>query len=118
MLSTLTADAGHRRGELLSHPGRKRLKKGDEFDAPTIKAAGYIPTAFGANVQQESWLFMALMAGVSAVVISIARSGRITREVGDKSMAMPGAHAEDLPQRGNSVRNRGCFGRGFGIQDS
>lgn len=41
-------------------------KSWDEFftDAPKIKAAGYIPIAFGANAQQESWLFMALLAGV------------------------------------------------------
>jgi glucose/mannose transport system substrate-binding protein len=32
--------------------------------APKLQAAGYIPLAFGANAQQESWLFMALLAGV------------------------------------------------------
>jgi len=32
--------------------------------APKIKAAGIIPLAFGANAQQENWLFMALLAGV------------------------------------------------------
>jgi len=38
----------------------------DEFfaQAPKIKAAGYIPLAFGANAQQENWLFMALLAGI------------------------------------------------------
>jgi glucose/mannose transport system substrate-binding protein len=38
----------------------------DEFlaDAPKIKAAGYIPLAFGANAQQVDWLFSALVAGV------------------------------------------------------
>src|ERR1700760_4553321 len=39
-------------------------KSWDEFlaDAPKLKAAGYIPIAFGANAQQEDWLFMALLA--------------------------------------------------------
>jgi glucose/mannose transport system substrate-binding protein len=39
----------------------------DDFfiQAPKIKAAGYFPLAFGANAQQESWLFMALLAGVA-----------------------------------------------------
>jgi glucose/mannose transport system substrate-binding protein len=32
--------------------------------APKIKAAGYIPIAFGANAQQKSSLFVALLAGV------------------------------------------------------
>jgi glucose/mannose transport system substrate-binding protein len=38
----------------------------DEFFAqtPKLQAAGYIPLAFGANAQQESWLFMALLAGI------------------------------------------------------
>lgn len=37
----------------------------DEFlaDAPKIKAAGYIPIAFGANAQQLDWLFEAILAG-------------------------------------------------------
>ena len=37
----------------------------DEFFTQATKqqAAGYIPLAFGANAQQESWLFMALLAG-------------------------------------------------------
>ncbi len=41
-------------------------KSWDEFfaEAPKLQAAGYIPIAFGANAQQESWLFMALLAGV------------------------------------------------------
>jgi len=41
-------------------------KTWDEFlaDAPRIKAAGYIPLAYGANAQQEDWLFSALVAGV------------------------------------------------------
>ncbi len=41
-------------------------KTWDEFlaDAPKIKAAGYIPLAFGGNAQQEDWLFMSLLAGV------------------------------------------------------
>jgi glucose/mannose transport system substrate-binding protein len=41
-------------------------KSWDEFlaDAPKIKAAGYIPIAFGANAQQVAWLFDALLAGV------------------------------------------------------
>ena len=41
-------------------------KSWDEFfaEVPKIKGAGYIPIAFGANAQQESWLFMALLAGV------------------------------------------------------
>src|SRR5271157_3592070 len=39
-------------------------KTWDEFfaQAPNIKAAGAIPLAFGANPQQEDWLFMALLA--------------------------------------------------------
>jgi glucose/mannose transport system substrate-binding protein len=38
----------------------------DEFFAmaPKIKAAGYIPLAYGANAQQVDWLFEALLAGV------------------------------------------------------
>ena len=38
----------------------------DEFltMAPKLRAGGYIPLAFGANAQQESWLFMALLVGV------------------------------------------------------
>lgn len=41
-------------------------KSWDEFfaQAPRLQAAGYIPLAFGANAQQESWLFMSLLAGV------------------------------------------------------
>ena len=41
-------------------------KTWDEFlaMAPKIKAAGYIPLAYGANAQQEDWLFSALVAGV------------------------------------------------------
>jgi glucose/mannose transport system substrate-binding protein len=37
----------------------------DEFlaAAPKIKAAGYIPIAFGANPQQLDWLFEAILAG-------------------------------------------------------
>jgi glucose/mannose transport system substrate-binding protein len=40
-------------------------KSWDEFlaDAPKIKAAGYIPIAFGANAQQLDWLFAAILAG-------------------------------------------------------
>ena len=39
-------------------------KTREEFfaQAPQIKAAGYVPLAFGANAQQEDWLFMALLA--------------------------------------------------------
>ncbi|MGH7118008.1 MAG: ABC transporter substrate-binding protein, partial [Acetobacteraceae bacterium] len=46
-------------------------KTWDEFlaDAPKIKAAGYIPLAFGANSQQEDWLFMSLLAGVGGTDI-------------------------------------------------
>ena len=33
-------------------------------EAPKMQAAGIIPLAFGANAQQENWLFMALLAGV------------------------------------------------------
>ena len=42
-------------------------KTWDEFfaEAPKIKAAGFIPIAFGANNQQESWLFMIVLAGVA-----------------------------------------------------
>ena len=32
-------------------------------DAPKIKAAGYIPIAFGANAQQLAWLYYAILAG-------------------------------------------------------
>ena len=41
-------------------------KTWDEFlaMAPKIKAAGYIPLAYGANAQQVDWLFEALLAGV------------------------------------------------------
>jgi glucose/mannose transport system substrate-binding protein len=41
-------------------------KTWDEFlaMAPKIKAAGYIPLAYGANAQQVDWLFGALVAGV------------------------------------------------------
>jgi glucose/mannose transport system substrate-binding protein len=41
-------------------------KTWDEFFAmaPKIKAAGYIPLAYGANAQQVDWLFEALLAGV------------------------------------------------------
>jgi glucose/mannose transport system substrate-binding protein len=41
-------------------------KTWDEFlaMAPKIKAAGYIPLAYGANAQQEDWLFQAILAGV------------------------------------------------------
>ena len=44
--------------------GLEPPKTWDEFfdQAPKIKAAGYIPIAFGANAQQEDWLFMALLA--------------------------------------------------------
>jgi glucose/mannose transport system substrate-binding protein len=41
-------------------------KTWDEFFAmaPKIKAAGYIPLAYGANAQQVDWLFEALLVGV------------------------------------------------------
>jgi len=41
-------------------------KTWDEFFAmaPQIKAAGYIPLAYGANAQQVDWLFEALLVGV------------------------------------------------------
>lgn len=44
--------------------GLEPPKSWDEFleQAPKLKAAGYIPIAFGANAQQEDWLFMALLA--------------------------------------------------------
>jgi glucose/mannose transport system substrate-binding protein len=47
--------------------GLQPPKTWDEFfaQAPKIQASGYIPIAFGANAQQESWLFMALLAGVA-----------------------------------------------------
>lgn len=46
--------------------GLEPPKTWDEFfeQVPKLKTAGYIPLAFGANAQQESWLFMALLAGV------------------------------------------------------
>jgi glucose/mannose transport system substrate-binding protein len=51
-------------------------KTWDEFfaQAPKLRAAGYIPLAFGANAQQEGWLFMALLAGIagSETYMSIA----------------------------------------------
>jgi glucose/mannose transport system substrate-binding protein len=51
-------------------------KTWDEFFeiAPKLKAAGYIPIAFGANSQQQNWLFMALLAGIagSETFLSIA----------------------------------------------
>lgn len=42
-------------------------KTWDEFFemAPKLKAAGYIPIAFGANAQQQNWLFIALLAGIA-----------------------------------------------------
>ena len=42
-------------------------KTWDEFfaKAPKLQAAGYIPLAYGANAQQEGWLFMALLAGIA-----------------------------------------------------
>jgi glucose/mannose transport system substrate-binding protein len=44
---------------------RQPPKTRDEFFAmaPKIKAAGYIPLAYGANAQQVGWLFEALLAG-------------------------------------------------------
>ncbi len=44
---------------------RQPPKTRDEFFAmaPKIKAAGYIPLAYGANAQQVDWLFEALLAG-------------------------------------------------------
>jgi glucose/mannose transport system substrate-binding protein len=41
-------------------------KTWDEFlaMAPKIKAAGYIPLAYGANAQQVDWLFEAVLAGL------------------------------------------------------
>jgi glucose/mannose transport system substrate-binding protein len=42
-------------------------KTWDEFFAMAlkVKAAGYIPIAFGANAQQETWLFMTILAGLA-----------------------------------------------------
>jgi glucose/mannose transport system substrate-binding protein len=42
-------------------------KTWEEFlaDAPKIKAAGYIPIAFGANAQQLAWLFNAIVIGAA-----------------------------------------------------
>ena len=47
--------------------GLEPPKTWDEFfaQAPKIQAAGYIPIAFGANAQQEDWLFMALLAAAA-----------------------------------------------------
>jgi len=52
--------------KIFQQVGLQPPKTWDEFfaEAPKIQAAGYIPFAFGANAQQESWLFMALLAGV------------------------------------------------------
>lgn len=45
--------------------GMQPPKTWDEFleMAPKIKAAGYIPIAFGANAQQLDWLFYAVLVG-------------------------------------------------------
>jgi glucose/mannose transport system substrate-binding protein len=50
--------------EVFKKVGLEPPKTWDEFfeQAPKLKAAGYIPIAFGANAQQEDWLFMALLA--------------------------------------------------------
>ena len=50
--------------EVFKKAGLEPPKTWDEFfeQAPKLKAAGYIPIAFGANAQQEDWLFMALLA--------------------------------------------------------
>lgn len=52
--------------KIFQQTGLQPPKTWDEFfaEAPKLRAAGYIPIAFGANAQQESWLFMALLAGV------------------------------------------------------
>ena len=51
--------------KVLQQAGVQPPKTWDEFFvvAPKIQAAGYIPFAFGANAQQLSWLFMAVLAG-------------------------------------------------------
>ena len=50
--------------DVFKKTGLEPPKTWDEFfeQAPKLKAAGYIPIAFGANAQQEDWLFMALLA--------------------------------------------------------
>jgi glucose/mannose transport system substrate-binding protein len=52
--------------KVFQQAGVQPPKTWDEFfaEAPKIQAAGYIPLAFGANSQQLSWLFMAVLAGV------------------------------------------------------
>jgi glucose/mannose transport system substrate-binding protein len=63
-------------------------KTWDEFfeQAPKLRAAGYIPLAFGANAQQEDWLFMALLAGVagSDTYMSVAAQHDAKAAGGDK----------------------------------
>jgi glucose/mannose transport system substrate-binding protein len=66
-------------------------KTWDEFltEAPKIKAAGYIPIAFGANAQQEDWLFMALLAASAGNDGYLA----IVTKHDPKAAAGPGAQA-------------------------
>ena len=47
--------------------GLQPPKTWNEFfeQAPKIKAGGYIPIAFGANAQQQTWMFMTILAGVA-----------------------------------------------------
>src|SRR5580704_12856470 len=51
--------------KVFSDLGMQPPKTWDEFleMAPKIKAAGYIPIAFGANAQQLDWLFYAVLIG-------------------------------------------------------
>lgn len=52
--------------KVFQQAGLRPPKTWDEFfaEAPKLQAAGYIPFAFGATAPEESWLFMALLAGV------------------------------------------------------
>jgi glucose/mannose transport system substrate-binding protein len=53
-------------------------KTWDEFleQAPKLRAAGFIPLAFGANAQQETWLFLALLDGVGSAETYMAITTR------------------------------------------
>ncbi len=66
-------------------------KTWDEFFAmaPKIKAAGYIPIAFGANAQQEAWLFMTILAGEAGGQTFLA----IASDHDAKAAASPGVQA-------------------------
>ena len=64
---TSTARTGCSTARRCSRRELQPPKTWDEFfaQAPKLQAAGYIPLAYGANAQQEGWLFMALLAGIA-----------------------------------------------------